>query len=58
MFRFPVLFVSGTKGNVNPTGENSSFNFTVAVKSVPLYRFKLANVVLYMAVREFFETHF
>ena len=32
--------------------------FTVYVKSVPLYYFKLAYVVLHMAVKEFFETHF
>ena len=44
----------------NPAGENSSFIFTVGVKSVPLYHFKLAYVVIYMAVsvKEFFETHF
>ena len=41
----------------NPAGENSSFIFTVCVKSVPLYHFKLAYVVLHMAVKEFFETH-
>ena len=39
-------------------GENSSFIFTVCVKSVPCYHFKLAYVVLQMAVKEFFETHF
>ena len=32
--------------------------FTVSVKSVPRYHFKLAYVVLQMAVKEFFETHF
>ena len=37
----------------NPAGKNSSFIFTVCVKSVPLYRFKLAHVVLHMAVKEF-----
>ena len=43
----------------NQAGENSSFIFTVCVKSVPLYHFKLAYVVLQMApVEEFFETHF
>ena len=42
---------------VNPTGENSSFIFTVCVKSVPLDRFKLAYVVLHMAVKGAFETH-
>ena len=42
----------------NAVGENNSFIFTVFVKSVPLYHFKLAYVVLQMAVKEFFETHF
>ena len=42
----------------NPASENSSFIFTFCVKSVPLYHFKLAYVVLPMAVKEFFETHF
>ena len=41
----------------NPVGENSSFIFTVCVKSVPLYHFKLAYVVLRMAVKEFFKTY-
>ena len=31
--------------------------FTVCIKSVPRYHFKLAFVVLQMAVKEFFETH-
>ena len=35
-----------------------SFIFTVCVKSAPLYYFKLVHVVLHMAVKEFFETHF
>ena len=39
-------------------GENSSSIFTVDVKSVPLYHFTLAYVVLHMAIKEFFETHF
>ena len=42
----------------NTAGENSSFSFKVGVKSVPLYHFKLAYVVLLMAVKEFFESHF
>ena len=29
-----------------------------SLKSVPLYRFKLAFIVLNMAVKHFFETHF
>ena len=43
---------------VNAAGENSSFIFTVCVKSVPCYHFKLAYVVLQMAVKEFFEPTF
>ena len=35
--------------------ENSSFIFTVYVKSVSLYYFKLAYVVLHMAVKEVFD---
>ena len=35
--------------------EGFSFNFTVCVKSVPLYYFKFAYVVLQMAVKEFLE---
>ena len=42
----------------NPAGENSSFILTVFVKSVPLYHFKCAYVILHMAVKKFFETHF
>ena len=42
----------------NAMGENSSFIFTVRVKSVPHYPLKLAYVVLQMAVKEFFETPF
>ena len=33
-------------------------SFLVCVKSVPRYHFKLANVLLQMAVKEFFEKHF
>ena len=40
----------------NPAGEYSSFIFTACVKSVPLYHFKLAFVVLHMFVKESFET--
>ena len=36
----------------NQADENSSFIFTVCVKSVPLYDFKLAYVVLHMAVKD------
>ena len=41
----------------NLASENSSFIFTVCVKSVPLYHFKLAYVGLHMAVKELFEAH-
>ena len=39
----------------NPAGKVAHSFFTVYVKSVPLYHFKLACVVLHMAVKEFFE---
>ena len=42
----------------NAAGESSSFMFTICVKSVPFDHFKLAYVVLDMAVKEFFKTHF
>ena len=54
--RFSVSLKKTCKAN--PAGKNSSFTFTVSVKSVPLYHFKLAYVVLHMAVKEFFEAHF
>ena len=41
----------------NAAGENSSFIFTVCIKSVSRHHFKLACVVLQMAVKEIFETH-
>ena len=40
--------------STNAAGENSSFIFTICVKSVPFYHFKLAYVVLHKAVEEFF----
>ena len=39
-------------------GENSSFIFIVCVRSVPRYHFKLAYVILQMAVKEVLETDF
>ena len=42
----------------NPEGDSSSFIFAVCVKSIPLYHFKLAYVVLHMAVKEFFGSPF
>ena len=41
----------------NQAGENSSSIFTVSVRSVPRYYFKLAYVILQIADKEFFETH-
>ena len=41
-----------------PSGEKSSFIFTVCVKSVSLYHSKLACVVLHMAVKEFLQMQF
>ena len=38
---------------VNQAGENSSFIFTVCVRSVSRYHFKLAYVILQMAAKEF-----
>ena len=35
-------------------GENTSFVFTLCAKSVPVYHFKLAYVVLHTAVNELF----
>ena len=46
----PVKLIKGVK-------KAHSF-FTVCVRSVPLYYFKLAYVILQMAVKEFFELHF
>ena len=37
---------------------NGSFTFTVCVRSVLRYHFKLAHVILQMSVKEFFETDF
>ena len=47
-----TVFVS--KGNA--VGGNSSFIFTVCVKSVSHYHFKLVYVIFHMVVKEFFET--
>ena len=40
-------------GEANAADENTSFIFTVCVRSVPRYHFKLAYVVLQMAVKDF-----
>ena len=53
-----LIFSNKSTCEANAAGENSSFISTVCVKSVPHYHFKLAYVVLQMAVKEFFETHF
>ena len=55
------IFITSTfqmTHEANPGGENSSFIFVVSVKPVRIYRFKLAYVVLHIAVKEFFQTHF
>ena len=51
-------FMLKTTCEANAAGENSSFIFTVRVKSVPFYHFKRAYVVLHQAVKNVFETHF
>ena len=50
--------ISNCSLKANAAVENSSFIFTICIKSVPLYHFKLGYVVLHMAVKEFFQTHF
>ena len=55
IIRYLFKYVSGDVFNqrtceANPAGENSLFIFTVCVKSVPLYNFKLCYVVLHRAV--------
>ena len=54
---FPRIHFLERTREANQAGENSSFTFTVCVKSVPRYHFKLAYVVLHMGVKEFFEAH-
>ena len=56
MISFTVLCEMTYEANTE--GENSPFIFTARVKSVLIYHFKLACIVLHMAVKEFFETHF
>ena len=47
------------KGPVKPTQRvKIAHSFSVCVKSVPLYHFKLAYVVLNIAIKAVFETHF
>ena len=52
---FPAEGTGKRTCEANPAGENSLFILTIWVKSVPLHHFKLAYVVLHMAVKEFFE---
>ena len=47
------MFAGERTCEANPEGENSSFNFTICVKSAPLYHFKFGYVVLHMAVKDF-----
>ena len=55
---FGPVYTTQRTCEADPAGENSSFIFTVCVRSVPLYHVKLACVVLHVAVKEFFESHF
>ena len=57
-FTVVILYLLLKTCEANPAGENSSFIFIAGVKSVPLYHFKFAYVVLDMAVKEFVEAHF
>ena len=55
------IFITSTfqiTRDANPAGGNSSFIFIVSVKPVRIYRFKLAYVVLHIAVKESVQTHF
>ena len=52
---YSKVVISERTCEANPAVENSSFILTVCVKFVPLYHFKLAYVVLHMAVKEFFK---
>ena len=53
-----VPLIQRTCYKANQASENSSFIFTVCVRSVLRYHFKLAYVILQVAVKEFFETDF
>ena len=55
---FDVRCLTQRTCEANLAVENSSFIFTIRDKSVPLYHFKLAYIVLHMTVKKFFETHF
>ena len=51
---FITLFIHNqTTCEAIPVSENSSFIFTVYVKSVPLFHFNLLYVVLHMAAKKF-----
>ena len=60
MIESTITFIKSTKRfeqrtrEANPVGENNSFIFTVCVKSVPRYHFKLVYVVLHVAVKQCF----
>ena len=51
-------YLIDSKGPVKLIKRVKIAHFTVCVKLVPRYHFKLAYVVLQMAVKEFFEVHF
>ena len=52
LLRIPCSLVTQRTCEANAAGENSSFIFTVCVKSVPRYHFKLSYVVLHMALNQ------
>ena len=51
----PLVLILQRTCEADQAGENSSFIFTVCVRSVPRYHFKLAYVVLQMAVKRSFR---
>ena len=52
-------YLAGAKGHVKLMQRvRKAHSFLQFVISVSLFHFKLANVVLRMAVKEFFESHF
>ena len=54
-----VIFSTSGKGPVKLIQQvKIAHSFLQCVRSVHIYHFKLANEVLQMAVKEFFETHF
>ena len=52
-FSFQIVYSRKGPVKLIKRGENSSFIFTVCVRSVPHYHFKLAYVILQIAVKNF-----